>query len=341
LLYVCFSRFAGAKSPRAGALTETARLLLRRGADPNASYTDARWRDSPLSALYGATGLNDNPALALVLLEAGANPNDNESLYHSTEHSGLACMKLLLEHGATPANTNALKHILDREDLEGLRLLLNAGADPNESGARGQTALHWAVWRGRSAAAIAMLIDAGAALDARRKDGRTAYALAAIGGQTEIAALLEARGASAELSPPDRFLAAAAAADPAELGRVLGESPAAALPPDSERLLTDFAGNHRTAAVRALLAAGVPVNARDSSGATALHWACWKGYADLVKLLLEHGASLTIEDNDYHARPAGWCEHGSENSREEGGDYPEVARLLAAAGAKIEASHRG
>src|SRR5580692_4472770 len=122
LLYVCFSRFGSG----------TSRLILRHGADPNAAFTPADLPDNPLSCLYAATGLNNNPALALALLEAGANPNDNESLYHSTEHDDMACLRLLLEHGARPAGTNALKHVLDREDLEGLRVLLAAGADPNE-----------------------------------------------------------------------------------------------------------------------------------------------------------------------------------------------------------------
>jgi hypothetical protein len=228
--------------------------------------------------------------------------------------------------------------MLDREDLEGLRLLLHAGADPNEVGMRGATALHWGVWRGRSATAIAMLLDSGVALDARRKDGRTAYALAAIGGQTEIAALLESRGANMELSPPDRLLAAGASADPAVLSRLLTESPGIALPPDSEQLLPDLASNHRTAAVRPLLAAGVPVDARDGGGATALHWACWKGYADLVEALLQHGASLTIEDNHFHAPPPGWFDHGLHACNEDGGDYPQVARLLLAAGATLAAT---
>ena len=86
-----------------------------------------------------------------------------------------------------------------------------------------------------------------------------------------------------------------------------------------------------------LLAAGMHVDARGEMGGTALHWACWKGYPDLVKLLLDNGASLTIEDNQFHAPPPGWFDHGLHNCNEEGGDYPEVARLLVAAGARIEA----
>lgn len=72
LLYVCVSRFASGRSSRAADLTAAARLLLSRGADPNASYADERWPDSPLSCLYAATGVNNNPALARALLDAGS-----------------------------------------------------------------------------------------------------------------------------------------------------------------------------------------------------------------------------------------------------------------------------
>ena len=102
--------------------------------------------------------------------------------------------------------------------------------------------------------------------------------------------------------------------------------------PEIDRLLVDLTEMHCTPAVKALLDGGVPVNALGLHGATPLHWACWKGYPDLVALLLSHGASLTIEDTQYHATPLGWLEHGSQYCRESGSDHPQVARLLNAAG---------
>src|ERR1700722_8497894 len=71
--------------------------------------------------------------------------------------------------------------------------------------------------------------------------------------------------------------------------------------------------------VFALLDAGVPIDSRGDMGETALHWACWKGFADLAKLLVERGASLTIEDAQYHGTPPGWFGHGG-GKNGEGGD---------------------
>jgi len=341
LLYLCFSRYANPRhgAQRASALTEIARFLLRNGADPDTTFIPENPNDSPLACLYAASGLNNNLALTTLLLDAGANPNDNESLYHSTEHRDLACMKLLLARGAKPANTNALKHMLDVEDLTGVQLLLAAGADPNETNNRGETALHWAIWRGRSAAIVAALLDAGGAIDSPRQDGRTAYALAALGGHTEIVALLESRGASTQLSPLDEFVRCCAKAAPDELEGILASHPGVAASfgstKNGERLLPDLASAHNAAAVRALLAVGFPADSLGEFGATALHWACWKGFADIVKILLDAGASLTIEDQQFHATPSGWFSHGTQNNDAPDGDYPAIARLLIAANAQF------
>ena len=190
-------------------VVETAQTLLRHGANPNAFYTADEWPDSPLPCLYAA-GLESTTIqhLRARCWRRGANPDDSESLYHSTEDADLACMRLLLEHGTSPMAVNALKHMHDREDIEGVQLLLQAGADPNQVNGRGD-ALHWAVWRGRSAQAVAMLLDSGAAIDAEAERYGPARRMQwpCKSGQTEPAALLEARGAKTDLSPLYSILA--------------------------------------------------------------------------------------------------------------------------------------
>ena len=332
LIYTCFSRYVNLKSNRASDLVATTRVLLRHGADPNTSFLSEDLSNNPLSCLYAATGLNNNADLGLVLLDAGANPNDNESLYHSTEHPDFACMKLLLRYGAEPNRANALKHILDREDAEGLQILLDAGADPNQTNEQGDTALHWGVWRGRSVKIISALIDHGADLSAQRKDGRTAYALAILAGHREVAEFLKSRGSNTDLTALDQFVSASMNAGQNQLGAPLELKPL----PEYESLIPHLTSVHNTAAVRALLAAGLPVDGRGELGGTALHWACWKGYADLARLLIDQHASLDVKDRSFNAPPSGWLHHGTRNCGEPRGDYPEIARLLIAAGAPME-----
>jgi len=320
IVYVCFSRFGHPRSDRAGQLALTLRLLLRHGADPN---TAMEAEHGPLSCLYATAGLLGNAEMSRILLDAGADPNDGESLYHSTEHPDHVCLKLLLEHGARVKGSNALIHMLDREDPEGLRLLLDAGGDPNETTPQGDTALHAAVWRGRGAGIVRMLVDAGTDLDAVRDDGRTAYALAAVSGRGAILDLLAACGADTRLSPFDALVAGRDVAVPPESARGAGNA----------TLLVQLAEAGNVAAVANILKAGVPVDVRGGMGETALHWACWKGNVPLMRLLIDAGAPFDVHDKVFNAMPSGWLHHGAGNCRE--GDYAGGARLLMAAGVTI------
>ena len=62
--------------------------------------------------------------MTALLLSAGADPDDNESLYHAVAAPATHCLRLLLDAGATVARTNALPNALGRSDPELVRLLL-------------------------------------------------------------------------------------------------------------------------------------------------------------------------------------------------------------------------
>jgi ankyrin repeat protein len=330
LAYVCFSRYTQRDSPRAPALIETARLLLARGADPNATFELAQYPGNPFPCLYGASGYNDSPDLTRVLIDAGARVDDDESIYHSTEHADLGCLRLLLAPRPR-IREHVLKHMLDREHLAGAVLLLVAGVDPNEPNGRGETALHWAVWRNRSPAIAQLLLARGAAIDARRRDGRTAYAMAVLFGHDALARTLRDAGADTTLSDVDRYVQACAAT-----GENAPPAPPAATA-DAAQLLPDLADAGQGVAVLGLVAAGVGVGETGEHGATALHFACWRGHDALVVPLLARGASTTALDRTFRATPPGWLIHGARFCEEPRGDYAVALRALFDAGATVTA----
>lgn len=334
LVYVCFSRYAQRGSPRVAAILDTARRLLARGADPSAWFEAKAYPGSHLPCLYGATGYNNNPELARILIDAGASVDESESVYHSSEHADLECLRLLLSykpaiHGST------FKHMLDREDVEGTRLFLDAGADPAVANARGETALHWAVWRDRSPAVVRLLLSRGAPIEARRIDGRTAYAMAVLFGRDALAATLRDAGAETTLSDVDRYVQACAAAE--ARGAALPSAPM--LTAADAHLLPDLADAGYAAGVTGLLAAGIGVQERGEHGATALHFASWRGADALVARLLDRGADTRMEDRTFHATPGGWLQHGAQFCDAPRGDYAAALRAFFDAGAFVPAAH--
>ncbi|MEL6678675.1 MAG: ankyrin repeat domain-containing protein, partial [Pseudomonadota bacterium] len=230
ILHLAFSKHIQHRPDLTPAMFEVAEMLVAHDADVNDGFPSDP--DSPhmLSALYGALGHAGNVPLARWLLERGASPDDNESLYHATElghHDGL---KLLREFNVRTDGTNALARMLDFDDLEGVRLLLDMGADPNEavlshpSGEPVPTipALHQAARRGRDGRFARLLVERGARAD-QDYHGHTAYALARIMGNTSFAEALEALGLASPLSPLEETLAACA----------IGAAPAHPINPDA------------------------------------------------------------------------------------------------------------
>jgi hypothetical protein len=332
-------------APFAERLRACARFLLQAGADPNQSV-GSRWEPASLSkpsdkyrlsALYGAAGRNQDPELTRLLLHAGADPNDNESLYHSLENA--ACAELLLEGGARIAGSNALYRVLDLDNLRSLRLLLAHGGNPNEPPAGSPTAdwgtpLLWAIRRRRSPAHIAALIEAGADATAKTPDGATPFILALRFGLPEVAALLGGAGTQMLVPAEDQFVAACAEGDEAMARRIQAMRPdlPGALSETQLRLLPELAALGRGEAVKAMVRLGWPVAVRGGDwDASALNHAVFRGDAPLARFLLEHGASWQ-EEHGHGDNACGTLSWASQNEPVEGGDWLGCAEALVAHG---------
>jgi ankyrin repeat protein len=311
-------------------------LLLAAGAEPDARWTDPELPGDPLSALYGAAGRNHDVALTRRLLQAGADPNDNESLYHATEIADTTIVRLLLEAGARVVGCNALFRALDYEHPDTVRLLLAHGGDPNEPGPNGCPLLH-AIHRRRSAATIGLLLDAGADPSASNAHGIAAYRLARCLGLTEVARQLVQAGAHADDRPDDAFLGACARSDRAGVQAMLADDPdiIGKLPPEALRLLPDMAAANGEEAVRVMVEAGWPIAVRggDIDG-SALNWAVFRGNASLARFLLAHGARYD-ERHGFNDNVYGTLSFASLAETTPGGDWLACAQALIDAGSPL------
>ena len=109
------------------------------------------------------------------------------------------------------------------------------------------------------------------------------------------------------------------------------------------RALTDEAWAANAPAVELMLALGFDPSVRSASGptgGTALHCAAWQGSVDCVAAILRRPAGLAlleVRDPMYRGTPLSWCSHGSANCGNREADHAAVARLLIAAGARVDA----
>jgi len=315
LLFACYGRLPDARAKERG--LEMARLLLDAGADPNAHFVSQdewRLRFSALTGVMGQgeMGQPEHPqafALASLLLERGADPNDGQGLYDThLVGDDTRWLELLFRYGLGPEDP--IRWHADPADAS------RSGADRCPaildylvSGAAGNGHLR----------RLALLLEHGADPDARSiYDGKTCYQRALLHGDREGVELLLRYGATAtELEGPDAFVAAVRAGDRERAARCLREHPEYRQIGDP---LCEAAQRGETAVVRSLLELGVDPNAPSRHGHRALHNAC--EHAEIARLLLQHGADArarafggTACDWAWHAGNAAMARFHAERSR--------------------------
>ncbi|MGB9464144.1 MAG: ankyrin repeat domain-containing protein [Candidatus Acidiferrum sp.] len=320
LTHLCFSRYLRLDRARSDGFVAAARALLDAGASANTGWMEPHHEPYPSweSAIYGAAGIAQHPELTRLLLERGADPNDEETPYHVPETYENAVVKILVESGKLNdvSLTTMLLRKTDWHDYDGIKWLLEQGADPNRATRWGRTAFHHAVLRDNGIDIIEVLLEHGAdpTLVAERPDpryaagpGMSAVAMAARRGRGDLLELLERRGIPVELQGVERFVAACARNDAASVRAIEEQEPELVreLVAQGGKLLAEFAGVGNTDGVRQLLDLGVEVTAVTEYGdpyfdvaknSTALHSAAWRARPATVKFLLERGAPVDALD---------------------------------------------
>ena len=153
--------------------------------------------------------------------------------------------------------------------LDAVKLLVEAGAKVNAANDFGATPLMWCAG---DLAKVRYLLSKGASVTARSKAGRTPLSIAAAyDGSVEIARLMIQKGADV---------------------KAIDESGAS--------VLEIAASVNNLEVARILVDKGADVNTTDSGGFTALGDAVSAGdrSAELVKLLLDHGAKVNVASGD-------------------------------------------
>jgi hypothetical protein len=105
LVYLCFSNYLRLEPARTPAFVSVATALLDAGADPNGGFRSTGDYPEWEPAIYGAAGVAHNAALTQLLLDRGADPNDDETPYHAPETYDNSALKVLVESGKLTAGS--------------------------------------------------------------------------------------------------------------------------------------------------------------------------------------------------------------------------------------------
>jgi ankyrin repeat protein len=206
-------------------------------------------------------------------------------------------------------------------------------ADPDLVSAVGdyrKTALHWAAEMDHVEVA-AILVEAGADIEARTSWGASPFDWAAAMGSPRVADLLLSRGATGLT-----LITAAGLGKLSEVRRIIesGEdlsahrrrdasiTPDDHWPSDSAHLRNDpisdalhaAARNGHRDVVAYLLDLGAEIDAKGVFGATGLHWAAINGHHEVAEFLVERGANLALRDSKFDATPEEWAQEGGHDS---------------------------
>ena len=325
---------------------DTARLLIENGADVNAENYEG---DTPLNAAYVDWETTEGIA-GFLQIDVDA---------EAVESGRTRVIEMLHQYDAQLGEGNAdsrgdeLCEAAAAGDIDTVKALLIEDADPNARDRElGVTPLSWATLFNQVKVAE-FLIQKGADVNARNRDGGTSLHGAAFLGHADIAALLIQKGADINArnakgeSPLDvsevdwgitqliaSWLEIELDQDTVEVGRTA----VVEMLREHNSADTSHSGDDMCAAVRrgdietvqVLLAKGADTNSGDSQfGVSPLSWAALLGQTEIAELLIQNDADVNARNRD-----GGTALHGAAFL-----GHADIAELLVRKGADVNAAN--
>jgi ankyrin repeat protein len=294
-------------------------------------YSFQNWQR--LAEWVEAVAQDDSPVARFeVAVEAVIHGDSNLLRNSLRQHPDLVrARSTIVTHHDPPVHGATLLHYTAANGIEGYRqlsppnavevakILLDAGAEPDALAGMygGQcTTMSMLVSSAPPANAgvqvplVETLLEYGASVDARGSGDWTSPLMTALAfGFGDAAATLVRRGARV-----DNIASAAGLGLLAAAQQLLPTS----TPLDRHRAMALSAQHGHLEIVRLLLDAGEDpsrYNPRGNHGhSTPLHQAVWSGHDQVVRLLVERGARLDIQDKIYQGTPLGWAKYGGKTS---------------------------
>jgi hypothetical protein len=291
--------------------------------------------------LTGSVEVN-NPEVTKVLLEAGANPDDRETIGWAAFSGYHRCLELLLSHGARVAGTWAVDGAVGADDARVVSLLLGELAESTGQAARKATELLAEAAADASLPVVDALLDSGADPSASDEDGVSALRRAVRAGKDDTAARLRGLRVPDDASDVDIFIGACLNADRDRAERLLAGHPGLRdLFDDQDRaVIVEAAGSRPAETIALMCDLGFSPDASNSHGfgwgERPLHQAAYTGNVEVVRFLLGAGAEVDARDARFDATPLCYSTVGSREQAGKPGDWIQTVRLLIDAGASRE-----
>ncbi|KAB0793720.1 hypothetical protein PPYR_13340 [Photinus pyralis] len=249
-----------------------------------------------------------NVVVALLSRGAPVNSMDNEgntALHHAVERGDVDIISALLSKDADTTIRNKedetpLNIEIQRENVNVVELLLNGGASVNLADRNGNTPLHQAVQLGADAI-VAAILKKAPNTSLKNKDGQTPLDMAVLSGNLNVVKLLLNAGASPDIPNEYGFNALHIAAwqgTDAIVAAILEKNPNTSLKHKADQTPLDVAVmRQHLNVVKLLLNAGAsPDIPNKDHGGSALHVAVWLGADAIVAAILEKAPNTSLRN---------------------------------------------